>query len=171
MHLREAHPGDANAIAALHTVSWRDAYRMIFDPAYLAGPVEKDRLNVWTERLSAPNVARRTTVAESDGQLLGFICAFGGNDPTWGSLVDNLHVLPAEKGKGIGKQLLRSAAVWIAQNYPAGGMYLWVYEANEASCRFYDRMGGQSVERSLKSSLGGTAPILRYHWPDPNAVG
>lgn len=170
MRLREVNLDDAPAIAALHTASWRDAYRLIFDPAYLAGPVEQDRLNVWAERLSTPDVGRRTTLAEDGSRLVGFICTFGGNDATWGSLVDNLHVHPDAKGKGIGKQLLRSAAAWVTRAYPLGGMYLWVYEANEASCRFYDRMGGKSVERLFKSSLGGTAPILRYHWPDPKAL-
>lgn len=170
MRLREANLDDAHAIAALHAASWRDAYRLILDPAYLAGPVEQDRLDVWTGRLSAPDAARRTMLAEDAVGIIGFICTFGGDDATWGSLVDNLHVLPNAKGRGVGRALLRSAAHWVEQAHPSGGMYLWVYEANGASCRFYDRMGGRPVERSLRPSPGGTAPSLRYHWPDPGDV-
>jgi GNAT superfamily N-acetyltransferase len=171
MRLREADSGDIAAVAALHTASWRDAYRTIFDAAFLAGPVVKDRLDVWTERLTTPSESCRTTLAEEDGKLLGFVCVFGGNDPQWGSLVDNLHVLPGLRGKGIGQALLRSAAAWVAQAYPATGLYLWVYEANVAAARFYDRLGGRAVERTTKSTHGGTAPILRYHWPEARVLG
>src|SRR5262245_24968365 len=170
MRLREAGIDDIAAVAALHTASWRDAYRSIFDAAFLAGPVVQDRLDVWTERLSTPSETRRTTLAEEDGRLLGFVCIFGGADPQWGSLVDNLHVLPGLRGKGIGKLLLQSAAAWAAQAFPSQGLYLWVYKANESAVRFYERLGGRAVERTTKSTHGGTAPIFRYHWPDPAAL-
>jgi GNAT superfamily N-acetyltransferase len=170
MHLREATAADASAIAALHTASWRDAYRTIFDAAYLAGPVVQDRIDVWTERFNSPSPAQHVIVAEEDGKLVGFVCVFGARDETWGSLVDNLHVLPHLKGKGAGKLLLQSGARWASRAYPSAGLHLWVYEANEGACRFYDRMGGQNVERTTKSTHGGTAPIFRYWWADPAAL-
>jgi GNAT superfamily N-acetyltransferase len=49
-----------------------------------------------------PDGTRRITLAEADDRLMGFICAFGGHDPIWGSLIDNLHVHPSAKGKGLG---------------------------------------------------------------------
>ncbi len=40
---RAARVADAATIAAIHIASWRDAYADIFDPDYLAGPIEGDR--------------------------------------------------------------------------------------------------------------------------------
>ncbi|HEV7693424.1 MAG TPA: GNAT family N-acetyltransferase [Hyphomonadaceae bacterium] len=166
MQFRDATIDDIASVAALHTASWRDAYRSIFDAAFLAGPVVQERLDVWTERLIQPDPAQRTILAEEDGKLIGFVCVFARKDAQWGSLVDNLHVRPGERSKGLGRQLLRRGAQWARVTYPAGGLHLWVYEANVAACRFYTRMGGQVVERTDKSTYGGSAPILRYHWPD-----
>jgi GNAT superfamily N-acetyltransferase len=166
MQFRHATIEDVAAVAALHTASWRDAYSSIFDTAFLAGPVVQERLDVWTARLTNPDPSQRTILAEEDGKLIGFVCVFGGKHPQWGSLVDNLHVRPGERSKGLGRQLLQRGAKWARSAYPAGGLHLWVYEANEAACRFYTRMGGQVVERADKSTYGGSAPILRYHWPD-----
>lgn len=164
MKFRDATIDDIAAVAALHTASWRDAYSSIFDAAFLAGPVEHERLDVWTARLTNPEPSQRTILAEEDGKLMGFVCVFGGKDAQWGSLVDNLHVRPGERSKGLGRQLLRQGADWARSTYPASGLHLWVYKANEAACRFYTRMGGQVVERTTKSTYGGSAPILRYHW-------
>ena len=166
MQFRDATIDDIAAITALHTASWRDAYRSIFDAAFLAGPVEQERLDVWTARLTHPEPTQQTILAEENGKLIGFVCVFGSKDAQWGSLVDNLHVRPGERSKGLGQQLLQRGARWARGHYPAGGLHLWVYEANEAACRFYNRMGGKVVERTTKSTYGGSAPILRYHWPD-----
>jgi GNAT superfamily N-acetyltransferase len=166
MQFRDATIDDIAAVAALHTASWRDAYSSIYDAAFLAGPVEQDRLDVWTGRFTHPDASQRTILAEEDGRLIGFVCLFGAKDAQWGSLVDNLHVRPGERSKGLGRQLLQLAAQWARQAHPSAGLYLWVYEANAAACRFYTRLGGRSVERMTESTYGGSAPILRYHWPD-----
>jgi GNAT superfamily N-acetyltransferase len=166
MKFRDATIEDIAAVAALHTASWRDAYSSIFDAAFLAGPVVQERLNVWTARLTNPDRSQHTILAEEGSALIGFVCVFGAKDAQWGSLVDNLHVRPGERSKGLGQQLLQRGAQWAREAYPTGGLHLWVYEANTAACRFYTRLGGQVVERTDKSTYGGSAPILRYHWPD-----
>lgn len=168
MNLRKANKIDARAIAMIHTASWRDAYRPFLDAAYLAGPVEEDRLNLWIKRFSNDDVSWDVTVAETDGALLGFVCTFGDVDPKWGSLLDNLHVLPHLKRSGIGTQLFRAAASWVVKRYPSQGMHLWVFEGNEEARTFYSRMGGTSVERAVNSTHGGSPPSLRYYWPEPS---
>jgi hypothetical protein len=91
MHLRRATKDDIAPIACLHALSWRDAYRSILDPAFLAGPVESDRLAVWSARLSNPRDDQQIIIAVEQG-VVGFVCAFGDEDPQWGACVDNLHV-------------------------------------------------------------------------------
>lgn len=69
------------------------------------------------------------------------------------------------QGQGIGKALMQAAATWIEKNYPAAGMYLWVYEANAAARRFYESLGASNAERAVKENPGGGfANSLRYVW-------
>jgi hypothetical protein len=97
MHLRQATKDDIAQIASLHALSWRDAYQSILDPAFLAGPVESDRLAVWNARLSTPRDDRQVAVAVEQGVLVGFVCVFGDEDPKWGcaSIICMLPLPPA----------------------------------------------------------------------------
>ncbi len=171
--LRPATADDAAVIAQLHIDSWRTAYRDILDPAYLAGPIEQERRDIWAGRFAAPNADMQVTLAEDGAGAIGFICTLGNDDPAWGALVDNLHVLPRAKGGGIGGSLLASAGDWAASRFPGAGIYLWVFEANEPARRFYDRMGGKVVERVIEPNPagGGESLSLRYAWSDPAALG
>jgi GNAT superfamily N-acetyltransferase len=167
--LRPATAADAALIAQLHIDSWRTAYRDILDPAYLAGAIEQDRRDVWAARFAEPNGDMQVTIAEDGAGAIGFVCTFGDDDPVWGALVDNLHVLPRAKGRGVGRSLLASAGAWAARRYPGAGLSLWVFEANEPARRFYDRMGGVVVERIVEPNPGGGGESLslRYAWRDP----
>lgn len=166
--LRKATADDAAAFAQLHVESWRSAYRGILDPDYLAGPIEQERREVWAGRFAAPNEDMHITIAEDGEGAIGFVCTFGQEDPVWGSMVDNLHVLPRAKGRGVGRLLLASAGVWAANRYPGASLHLWVFEANEAARQFYDRMGGIVVERIIEPNPagGGESWSLRYAWKD-----
>ncbi len=141
MRLRHATKDDIAQIASLHALSWRDAYRSILDPAFLAGPVESDRMAVWNARLSNPRDDQQVAVAVEQGVLVGFVCVFGDEEPKWGARVDNLHVTPSARRRGIGEMLLKSAASWVADRYPGSALHLWVFEMNALACQFYTRLG------------------------------
>ena len=169
---RPAQAADALTIAAIHIASWRDAYRSILDPAFLAGPIEEDRRSHWLGKLSTPSPDFLVDVASTgDGTLVGFAATQRNLDRRWGSLVDNLHVLPEMRGRKIGATLLRSAARKLASQQAAEGLHLWVFEANEPALTFYKRLGGQVVERTISqipTENGRT--ILRVHWPALSAL-
>jgi len=170
---RAATAADAAAIAAIHTASWRDAYATILDPTYLAGPVEADRLALWTSRLETPPDGMLLEAAvEADGRVVGFICAHRNADPTWGSWVDNLHVVPEMRGRKIGEALLARATRRLAAQEPDGGLFLWVFQANTAGLRFYERLGGRVVETAAsRIPAAHGKPSLRVHWPSLGDVG
>lgn len=171
MHIRPANADDVTAIAALHAASWRDTYAHILDPAFLAGPIDQDRLAVWSGRLDSDNPRQGVFVAEQDGEAIGFVCVFAHDDPTYGAKVDNLHVRPGHRGGGLGQRLLRHAAGWASDSDVATGLYLWVFEANEGGRRFYARLGGQEGERAA-SGMPSAAdkPALRVVWPAAAAL-
>lgn len=171
MVFRDALPADAPLIAAIHVASWSIAYAHIMDPAYLAGPIEAERLATWTQRLDAPQPGQRIIIAERDEQAIGFTCVVGGADPRWGTLVDNLHALPLAKGGGIGTALLDQAARWAMAGWPDAGLFLWCYTANNAARGFYAARGGMEVEDWDKPGPDGrTLPEKRIAWKDPRLL-
>lgn len=168
MRYREATPDDALSIAALHSESWRSAYRGILRDAFLDGPVFEYHRTMWTERATAPRPDQWVLLAEDDSGLQGFVCLFGEDHPKWGAYVDNLHVKPVSKGQGTGAVLLRRAAARTAALYPNAGIYLWVYEENHPARGFYHYLGARNAERHVSEPPGGgEAAALRYIWPDP----
>jgi ribosomal protein S18 acetylase RimI-like enzyme len=165
--LRPATEADAVSIAAIHAASWRDAYAHILAPEFLNGGIEADRLTVWSQRLRDSPPSQLVNIAcDSTGRALAFICCYCDADPVWGSLLDNLHVLPQARGQGIGEQLFRAAAGQLAAQNSSSGLHLWVFEANVDGLRFYKRLGGRVVgrENSQIPAAGGKA-VLRVHWP------
>lgn len=168
MDFRDATQDDAPLIAAIHAASWRSAYAHFMDPVYLASGIEAERLAHWTGRLAQPAPTQRIIIAEENGQPVGFTCLIGVDHPRWGTLVDNLHALPAAKGKGLGSALLAEAARWSLENFPESGLYLWCYADNRAARGFYAHRGGLVVENTEKAGPDGrTQPEQRYHWADP----
>jgi GNAT superfamily N-acetyltransferase len=88
------------------------------------------------------------------------------DDTPWGALVDNLHLLPASRGHGVGKRLMGEAARWAAAQ-GITQLHLLVYEANTAAIGFYDTLGGVPVSRDwLETADGGHAWVHTYHWPE-----
>ncbi len=124
MILRGANEGDIESIARLHADSWRVAYRGMYSDEYLDGDVFLNRQAVWQQRLTAPASGQHTIVAAHDGRIVGFACAFGDEDPRWGTLLDNIHVDPNGKRRGVGTQLIREIAAWADDAHHASGIHL-----------------------------------------------
>jgi GNAT superfamily N-acetyltransferase len=169
METREADAGDIESIAALHADSWRRNYRGAYLDSYLDGDVLADRAAVWTNRLASPQVDAITIVAEHEGNLLGFAHTILDADPTYGALLENLHVTDERKGSGIGTRLMAESARGLIARRPSSGLYLTVLEQNAAAQAFYTARGGIPAGRKVAGPFpgGGMAPVLRYAWPDP----
>jgi ribosomal protein S18 acetylase RimI-like enzyme len=174
---RLAGPADAVAVANLHADSWRRHYRGAYSDAFLDGDVVADRLAVWTDRLREPN-SRRCTILAEDGSLVGFAHTVFDDDPTWGALLDNLHVADGHKRRGIGARLLALTAEAVIERPERTGLYLWVLEQNVDAQAFYRARGGRCAGRGLVSPPGGitsrlaagSPAKLRYAWPEPTAL-
>jgi GNAT superfamily N-acetyltransferase len=165
MRFREATRADAIAVAKLHAESWRAHYRGAYTDEYLDGEVVEDRIRVWEERLSTPARNQLVILAEEDHHLIGFACAYGGHDETWGSLLDNIHVQPEHQRRGVGAGLLAEVAAWCRMNYADCGLYLWVLEQNQLAQRFYQRLGASDRGGELSEPPGGgQIHGRRYAW-------
>lgn len=171
MTYREATLEDAAPIAQLHSLSWQQNYRGIWRDEFLDGPVVENRRRIWQKRLRQPVPNQYVVVAMSPKKLCGFACAYACEDPVWGTLLDNLHVHPNQKGQGIGTALIQSVARWAYPKYPEAGLYLWVLTQNTNARKFYDRLGGVNQEAaSLENPDGSFSDCYRYVWTDIQTV-
>lgn len=168
---------DAEAVAALHADSWRRHYRGVYSDAYLDGDVAADRLVEWTTRFRESDPLRYTVLAEDGDGLVGFAHTVFEDDPTWGALLDNLHVVYGRKRRGIGSHLLALTAQAVIRRRVKTGLYLWCNEQNTDAQAFYQARGVRWVGSRQSSPPGGvpgrlqgSPTALRYAWPEPSVL-
>ncbi len=162
---RVAQPEDAEAIAQLHATSWRFAYRGALSDEYLAGDIITDRRNLWHTRLTNPAPNQYVLLAKTN-QLLGFACLALNDNPTWGSLLDNIHVSQSALRQGIGSGLLTQMTTYALNHAPRAGLYLWVLQNNDRAQQFYYRHGADCVGEDIWFAPDGTQiPRYRFAWP------
>lgn len=175
LRFRSAGAADAIGIAALHADSWRRHYRGAYSDAFLDGDVAIDRETVWTQRLQTADSGSHTVLAEDAAGVAGFAHVVFDSDPTWGALLDNLHVAQRLKRQGVGSELLvLTGEAVIERETP---LSLWVLEQNLHAQAFYEARGAVRVERARVSAPGGAASRLnrspnklRYAWSDPSVL-
>jgi ribosomal protein S18 acetylase RimI-like enzyme len=178
--VRDAGPGDAASIAALHSKSWKNAYRGLLSDAYLDGALAEEHSRQWqsllgqsllapSEATALPHFASRpegfVRLIEREDILLGFISVWINYKAGYDAYVDNLHVRPDLRGGGIGGHLLRNAAAKVIEQ-GFRSLSLDVLEGNLAAIGFYEKMGGISRERS-RDEMGGVMVDYRLMaWDD-----
>jgi len=164
---REAAAQDAEPIAQLHTLSWQVNYKGVWRDDVLNGPLLEERRQVWQQRLNQPTSDQQILVAQIGETLCGFACAYLHSDSTWGTLLDNLHVAPNQKGQGIGTVLIKSIARWSYKQNPESGLFLWVLQGNTSAQKFYERLGATNQEVDTHDfPPGNLSVVYRYVWPE-----
>ncbi|CAG9180091.1 GNAT family N-acetyltransferase [Cupriavidus pinatubonensis] len=171
--LTSATAADADLIAAMHTESWRQTYPGLLPDAYLSQTAPAERRAAWHARLhDGAEAPLEVTLAHVDGDPAGFACLMPDAEPAYGIYLDNLHVLPAFHGHGLGKRLLADCAERVATGWPGQPLSLYVLEGNTQAREFYRRLGGQESE-SFQDPFPGTdiiVAIRRVTWPDVPAL-
>ncbi len=81
--------------------------------------------------------------------------------PGW---IDQLYVLPAAQGRGVGRALLERAKA-----HSNGHLELWAFTRNSRARRFYESAGFQVVEDTDGASNEEREPDVRYRWVQPPA--
>ncbi|MFB7668020.1 GNAT family N-acetyltransferase [Kitasatospora sp. NPDC056138] len=161
--IRVGGAADTEAVAALHSESWRTAYAGIVPPGALGDGLAEERRDIWAIRLTAdygtPGNTPLLLVAELDGETVGF--AYLVPQPDGRVLVDSLHVRPGLTGGGIGRALLDEALV----RTPHAPLYLEVLSGNTRAVAFYERAGGvRTDEREGWFPGGHLLPEYEYTW-------
>lgn len=167
MIVRAGVVADAPGIAAVHVHAWQAAYRGILSDELLDGLSIEQRAEQWRRILGDdPELGRCTTVAEQDGEVLGFAHTGPSRDDDADSAaigeLNAIYVRPDAFGTGVGRALMDAALAWFA----AGGYSaatLWVVDANARAIRFYERAGWRP-DGSRKQETIRAEPVteLRY---------
>jgi len=155
---------DADAVAELHTDSWRRAYATLFPAQYLDGPLLAERQQVWRARLADPVPGAALFLAVDTSGLLGFV--YLEPQPDGRILLDNLHARPGDTGRGLGSRLLEHALAWSTTAHPGQDVYLEVLQGNTRAVAFYERHGGRrTASRTCRFDQGFELPEFEYTWP------
>ena len=162
MKIRRARRSDFQAIAAIHTESWKDAYSEVLPSEFLDWKINRDFIQHWNEvKIRNEDVL---LVAE-EGLVIGFIAVWCRPVP----FIDNLHVRPSKRSKKVGSALMRAVAKELI-NQGHKTAYLWVFESNQKAIRFYERLGGIQKEQSTKSVFGYDVPSRKIEWDDLSLI-
>jgi len=165
MKIREARYSDAEAIAELHTNSWRNTYKNALNADYLKNIVPSERKSVWLQRLLEPKTNQCVMVAEKKGEITGFSCAFSDENTDLGSYFDNLHVNSLNQGNGTGTILLIKAAQYCFRQAPNSGMYLLVNQDNIKAQQFYETCGARNLKAGVWNAPDGSnVPTYILYW-------
>jgi GNAT superfamily N-acetyltransferase len=137
--IRPAGPADADALAEVHVRSWQAGYRDLLPADFLAGLSIPDRAERWRGRLREERPPAATTVAELDGELIGFASVGRSRDedlsPAEWLELNTIYLLPGAWGTGAAGRLLQAA---LSDEYP---YFLWVFADNQRAQAFYRKAG------------------------------
>jgi GNAT superfamily N-acetyltransferase len=164
--IRLAQPDDAPAIGRVHVETWRAAYRSLVPEAYLASLSAVGRAAEWRELLAHQDHKRFVLAATSERrEVVGFAAAGPerAGEPGYDGELYALYLLPAHQGQGLGRALVRDVASRLAA---AGmqSMLLWVFEANSAARRFYEKLGGTYLRQQPMTLGGASFDEVAYGW-------
>ncbi|MFE7511544.1 GNAT family N-acetyltransferase [Streptomyces sp. NPDC057540] len=166
MPLREAHPEDAAALAAVHVLSWRAAYRDLVPGPYLDALDIEERAAAWRSRLTAPDRPSVLMATDDGGRAVAFssfrACPDEEFAPGSTAELSALYALPEVWGTGVGRALLSaSTGALAADGFRAA--VLWVFAGNARARRFYEAAGWQADGASVREDTGGRVlEELRY---------
>ena len=134
--IRPPKPDEAEELADLHLLTWRETYSGAFPPSAWGEDARSQRLAMWDAICSRPRPADRFAVAERNGRLIGFAGSGASMEdpPVRERHLFFIYLLKSEQGSGAGQELLDA----VLSDEPAS---LWVLEDNPRARAFYERNG------------------------------
>lgn len=171
--VRGARPGDVRGIAQVHAATWKDRYKGLLDPAYLASLSEARLLPHWRSAVEQLGRERDEAifVATLRDRVIGFVSTGASRDAfsPWDAEVSMIYVLREYCGAGIGRALMKAAADHsIRRGLFTSG--LWVLRDNAGARAFYESLGGELSGRKTETVGGVAAPLVCYSWRETSVL-
>ena len=139
--IRKAGITDAETCADIQKCSWQSAFWDIISEEVMQRKTQPERLRqVYEAAASSPD--HHGFLIESEGK----VCGMAWYGPARRAEMKDtaelicIHVLPKEKGKGLGGRLISRVLADMKEKGYAE-CYLWVFAANEKARAFYEQTG------------------------------
>ena len=164
IEIRLARAKDAPAIADVHDASWRHAYRGMIPGSALEQMIERRGPSWW-----AHAIARRTriVVLSFGGAIAGY-ATYGRNraaDPAHEGEIFELYLRPEYQGLGFGRRLFTAVRRDLS-GHNIKGLVVWALADNKSACGFYERLGGQKIDRAMEVFGERQLPKIAFGWRD-----
>jgi ribosomal protein S18 acetylase RimI-like enzyme len=166
-----AGPSDAEDLARVHVVSWRETYRGLLSDAFLARMSEAGFARRFGRQLTLVDAGVTLAGADRHG-LVGY--AQGGpsrravpNFQEGGEAeIQTLYVLRQAQGAGLGARLMTETARTLAAR-GATSLMISVLRDNVRARGFYEHLGGEpEAARQEPGPGGGLLYEVAYRWRD-----
>jgi GNAT superfamily N-acetyltransferase len=148
LDFRPATVGDADSVADVYLRSRKE----LVPCAPLVH--SDDAVREWIRRHLIP--AGHTTVAVVDDLVVGLLAVSKGAGCSW---IDQLYLLPAWVGRGIGTRLLE-----LARSELLPPIRLYTFQCNQPARRFYERRGFEAIAFGDGSGNEEKCPDILYEW-------
>ncbi len=166
--IRPAGADDVEAIARVHIQSWHETYPGIMPERKIASLNMDGCRRNWENALAAGS---HVLVVIAGGEVVGFVsggknrknedCETGMGDSCEAELAA-MYMLRAFHGRGIGRMMFdRFTDRMQREGYRS--MVIWVAEKNP-TVHFYERMGGEKVDRKILMVFDEPVPVIAYRW-------
>jgi ribosomal protein S18 acetylase RimI-like enzyme len=144
--IRGAKASDAEAIAAVHDASWRDAYRGIIPGRELERMVARRGPRWWRTAIVR---GTRLCVLDFDDTIGGYATYGRNRVPSlpFGGEIFEIYLAPEFQGLGFGKRLFKAARRDLAE-HGYMSVLVWALADNERALAFYERLGGRIVRKA-----------------------
>lgn len=162
VHVREARPADARALADIHAAAWREAYLGIIPAIELERMIAR-RGSVWW--LAAVRRGRNIAVVDFGGELAGYSSFGAGRTRSLGEgEIYELYLRPEYQGVGLGRHLFDTVRSKVRKRR-LRGLVVWSLADNERACGFYRALGGTERARSSERMGGVMLDKTAFTWP------
>ena len=128
--IRRAELADVEQLGFIHSACWLELYPTVLPPEVLSQLDPTTMTGLW-RRFIARGDGYVQWVAELNGAIVGFAGTGPGREPGYEDATELyfLYVVPGVRRSGIGRALLKQS----------DADYLWIWDANRDSRKFYSK--------------------------------
>jgi ribosomal protein S18 acetylase RimI-like enzyme len=163
IRIRFAEPDDAAAIAAVHDLSWAEAYHGIIPGSALNRMIERRGPDWWRKAI---NSGTRILTLDFHDAIAGY-ASFGPSRSVGLSArgeIYELYLAPEYQGLGLGRRLFMAARRELAMA-ELDPVVVWSLAENERAMGFYAHLGGVRTAEGQEIFDGIRRGRVAFLWP------